>query len=80
MRAIEGATIVKNRSGKVSGRRKRQNKSREWTMSQRGKKTWRHPEEKKVELRAHPGRTLGVQKRPVELWRIERQRALWVSM
>jgi hypothetical protein len=47
-------------------------------MSQRGeKKKWRHPEEKEVELGAHPGRTLGAQKKPVG---IKRQRALWVSL
>lgn len=43
-------------------------------------KTWGQPEEKEVEPGAHPGRTLGVQKKPVELGGIKRQRALWVSM
>lgn len=59
---MEGATIVRNRLGRTSGRSQHWNKPREWKVSPKGKKKSRHPEEKKIEreLGAHRGRTLRV--------------------
>lgn len=71
--AAGGATIVKNRSG----RRKHQNKPRVENVSKGAGKKWGHPEEKEVELGAHPDRTLRAQKKPAG---IKKQRALWVSL